>query len=40
MTLESPSAISEMEWLQSITGYSTSGSFTVDGAAKGTYGIG
>lgn len=40
MTLETPSAISEMEWLAEITGYSTGGSFVVDGANKGTYGIG
>jgi hypothetical protein len=40
MVLETPSAISEMEWLAEITGYRTGGSFTVDGTNKGTYGIG
>jgi hypothetical protein len=40
MTLNTPSAITEMEWLASITGYTTGGSFTVDGTNSGTYGIG
>lgn len=40
VTLNTPTAISEMEFLGEITGYKTIGSFTVDGTNKGTYGIG
>jgi hypothetical protein len=40
MTLESPSAISEMLWIDEIAGYVSGGSFTVDGANNGTYSIG
>lgn len=40
VTLNTPSAISEMEFSGETTGYKTVGSFTVDGANKGTYGIG
>jgi hypothetical protein len=40
MTLESPAAISEVLWIDEITGYKSGGSFAVDGANKGTYGIG
>lgn len=40
LTLNTPSAITEMEWFGEITGYKTRGSFSVDGTAKGTYGIG
>ncbi len=40
LTLNIPSAITEMEWLGEITGYKTRGSFTVDAPNSGTYGIG
>jgi hypothetical protein len=40
MTLNTPTAITEMEWIAAITGYKTIGSFTVDGTDSGTYGIG
>ncbi|HEU4393338.1 MAG TPA: hypothetical protein VFR04_06855 [Solirubrobacterales bacterium] len=40
VTLNTPTAISEMEFSGSISGYKIVGSFTVDGAANGTYGIG
>lgn len=41
LTLETPSAISEMSWLKEITGgYKSGGTFTVEGSNKGTYGIG
>jgi hypothetical protein len=40
VTLNTPTAISEMEFLGEITGYKTIGSFTVDGTNNGTYGIG
>ncbi len=40
MTLNTPTAITEMEFLGEITGYKTFGSFTVDGTNSGTYGIG
>jgi hypothetical protein len=40
MTLETPAAITEMEWIAEIAGYRSFGSFTVDGTNSGTYGIG
>jgi hypothetical protein len=40
VTLLSPSAITEMEFLGEITGYKAFGSFTVDAPNSGTYGIG
>lgn len=40
VTLNTPTAITEMEFLGSITGYKTVGSFTVDSPNSGTYGIG
>jgi hypothetical protein len=40
VTLESPTAISEMEFSGSTTGYKTVGSLTIEGANNGTYGIG
>ena len=40
LTLNTPTAITEMEFLGEITGYKTFGSFTVDGTNSGTYGIG
>jgi hypothetical protein len=40
VTLETPTAITEMEFLGEIAGYKTAGSFTVDGTNSGTYGIG
>lgn len=40
VTLDTPSAIAEMEWLGEITGYKTRGSFSVDSPNSGTYGIG
>jgi hypothetical protein len=40
VTLETPTAITEMEFLGEIVGYKTVGSFTVDGTNSGTYGIG
>jgi hypothetical protein len=40
VTLNTPSAITEMEFLGETTGYKTFGSFTVDSPNSGTYGIG
>jgi hypothetical protein len=40
VTLNTPTAITEMEFLGEIAGYKTFGSFTVDGTNSGTYGIG
>jgi hypothetical protein len=40
VTLNTPSAITEMEWLGEITGYKTRGSFSVDEPDSGDYGIG
>jgi hypothetical protein len=40
VTLETPSAISEMEFSGAITGYKAFGSWAVEGANAGTYGIG
>jgi hypothetical protein len=40
VTLDVPSAITEMEFLGEITGFKTFGSFTVDSPNSGTYGIG
>jgi hypothetical protein len=40
VTLNSTTAITEMEFLGEITGYKTFGSFTVDAPNSGTYGIG
>jgi hypothetical protein len=40
VTLESPTAISEMNFSGEITGYKTAGTITVEGANNGTYGIG
>jgi hypothetical protein len=40
MTLNTTTSISETEFLGEISGYKTVGSFTVDGANNGTYGIG
>jgi len=40
VTLNTPTAITEMEFLGSISGYKTVGSFTVDAPNSGTYGIG
>ena len=40
VTLNTPAAISEMEFSGSLTGYKAFGSWTVEGANKGTYGIG
>jgi hypothetical protein len=40
VTLITPSAITEMEFLGSISGYKAYGSFTVDSPNSGTYGIG
>jgi len=40
VTLNAPTAITEVEFLGSITGYKTGGSFTVDSPNSGTYGIG
>jgi hypothetical protein len=40
VTLNTPTAISEMEFSGSITGYKILGSLTVEGANNGTYGIG
>ncbi len=40
VTLITPTAISEMEFFGETSGYKTLGSFTLDGAANGTYGIG
>lgn len=40
VTLESPTAISEMNFSGSTTGYKTTGTITVEGANNGTYGIG
>jgi len=40
VTLNTPSAITEMEFLGETTGYKTFGSLTVEGANSGTYGIG
>jgi hypothetical protein len=40
VTLESPTAISEMNFLGETTGYKTAGTITVEGANNGTYGIG
>ena len=39
-TLNTPTAISEVEFVGSITGYKTFGSLTVEAAIAGTYGIG
>jgi hypothetical protein len=40
VTLNTPAAITEMEFLGEITGYKTFGSFKVDAPNAGTYGIG
>lgn len=40
VSLNTPAAISEMEFLGSITGYKVIGSFTVDSPNAGLYGIG
>lgn len=40
LTLNTPSAITEVEWFGEITGYNTRGSFSVDSPNSGTYGIG
>jgi hypothetical protein len=40
VTLNTPTAITEMEWLGEITGYTSRGSFSVDAPNSGTYGIG
>lgn len=40
VTLNTPTAITEMEFLGEITGYKSFGSFTVDSPNSGTYGIG
>lgn len=40
VTLESPTAISEMNFSGEISGYKTAGTITVEGANNGTYGIG
>lgn len=40
VTLNTPTAISEMEFSGSIAGYKAIGSLTIEGANKGTYGIG
>lgn len=40
VNLNTPSAITEMEWLGSITGYKIASSFKVDAPNSGTYGIG
>lgn len=40
VTLNVPTAISSVEWLTTITGYKTGGSFSVDAPNSGTYGIG
>lgn len=40
VTLETPQAIAELEFLGQITGFKTFGSFTVDSPNSGTYGIG
>jgi hypothetical protein len=40
VTLNTPAAITEMEWKGEITGYTTRGSFSVDAPNSGTYGIG
>lgn len=40
VTLNSTTAISEMDFFGSITGYTTAGTITVEGANNGTYGIG
>lgn len=40
VTLESPTAINEMNFSGSTTGYKTAGTITVEGANNGTYGIG
>jgi hypothetical protein len=40
VTLNTPAAITEMEFIGSIAGYKTVGSFTVDAPNSGTYGIG
>jgi len=40
MTLNTPTAITQMEFLKEITGYKSGGSFTVDSPNSGTYGIG
>jgi hypothetical protein len=40
VTLNTPAAISEMEYSGAIVGYKTVGSLTVEGLNKGTYGIG
>jgi hypothetical protein len=40
VTLNTPTAITEIEFLGEITGYKTGGSFTVDSPNSGTYGIG
>jgi hypothetical protein len=40
VTLNTPTAITAMEFAGTITGYKTAGSFTVDAPNSGTYGIG
>jgi hypothetical protein len=40
VTLNTPTAITEMSYTGEITGYKAFGSFTVEGANSGKYGIG
>jgi hypothetical protein len=40
VTLNTPSAISEVEFLGAVSGYTAFGSWAVEGTNKGTYGIG
>jgi hypothetical protein len=40
VTLNTPTAITEMEFSNSLTGYKAFGSWTVEGTNSGTYGIG
>ncbi len=40
VTLNTPSAITAVEFVGTITGYKTAGSFTIDSPNSGTYGIG
>jgi len=40
VTLESPTAINEMDFSGETTGYKTAGTITVEGTNNGTYGIG
>ncbi|HVO55223.1 MAG TPA: hypothetical protein VMT37_12505 [Solirubrobacterales bacterium] len=40
VTLNTPSAITEVEWVSETTGYKSVGSATIDGTNSGKYGIG